>query len=81
MLGKQKTIKDLHDRLKQEGIEGYGTVHNFRDKWLIPRERGGSFCCRWDEKHKYYRTFTQEDIEEIVVAFKDGGPQKWSYII
>lgn len=74
-----KSLKDLFKRLKEEGITGYSEIDNFRNYWIYPREKNGSLLCPKDTSKNHCRVFTDQQIEEIVTAFKPGGSGKWVY--
>ena len=74
-----KTLKDLYTRLLSENIIGYTTLTSFRHYWIYPREKQGMLECPKETKHNRDRIFSEKQIEEIVNAFRPGGPGQWRY--
>lgn len=77
--GKYKTMQVLFSRLRSEGIIGYNRINNFRDRWLYKLEKEGRLICPKSAVDNRTRLFTDEQIEEIVAAFRPGGIGNWSY--
>lgn len=74
-----KTLKDLHQRLLQEGIVGYVSLNNFRNFWLYPREEQGRIVCLRDATRRRFRLFTQKQLDGFVECFKPGGKGSFDY--
>lgn len=72
-------MRTLFNRLREEGIIGYGRINNFRDRWLYRLEKEGRLECPKSAVDNRTRLFTDEQINEIVDAFKPGGTGFWSY--
>jgi hypothetical protein len=76
---KYKTIRYLHQRLKEAGIENYNLLNNFRYKWLNVMEKKGRLVCPRGGTAMSTRLFTKEQVDEIINAFSPGGLGCWDY--
>jgi hypothetical protein len=76
---KYNTITYLHQRLKKAGIENYNLLNNFRYKWLNVMEKKGVLVCPRGGVGMKRRLFTEQQVDEIIEAFKPGGIGSWNY--
>lgn len=76
---KYHTIRYLHQRLKEAGIENYNLLNNFRYKWLNVMEKKGRLVCPRGGVGMNTRLFTEEQVDEIIESFRPGGLGTWSY--